>query len=472
MARSADVDNLDPHLATAFQSREALELIYETLVEFDQDLNVVEGLAEDWEYTDDETLVFHLRDGVEFHDGGALTADDVVATVERLTDPDSGAVAGINFGTIESAEATDDHTVELSLSAADQTLPAAFADANAAIVPEEAIEAETFDDDPNGTGAFEFDEWDPGSVFRLSANDGYWRDGPFVDAVNIRVVPEQSSIAAGLQAGEFDIGVLEDPSIVLTLPEEEVDIHRPDALAYRTLMMNQEREPFDQEEVREAITCAIDREEVLESAALGEGRVTGPFTAPEWQFDPYGGLDCDPPDPDHAMDLLAEAGHEDGFEASAIINSDGYATAVDEGQVLQAQLAEVGIDLELEVLESGVYVDRWIEPDFDVAVALNGGRPDPHNMYARYFGLDGDLNDVATHESEEIDSLIADGLAEDDVEARQDIYREISEQLNADAPWAWLYTGFEYRITQPDVDGFVPFSDGSMRSLRDVSIGQ
>ena len=471
VARSADVDNTDPHLATAFQSRQALELIYETLTEFDEDLEVVDGLADEWEFTDDgETLTFGLREGVAFHDGEDLTAEDVVATVERLIDPDSGAVAGINFAAIDSVDAVDDHTVEISLNEPDVSLLAAFADANAAIVQASVLEDGEVGDDPVGTGAFEFDEWQQGEAFVLAANDDYYRDGPYVDAVEIRVEPEQASIAAGMQADSYDIGVIEDPNIVLTLPEDELDIQRPDALAYHTLMLNQDVEPFDQLEVRQAIACAVDREGVVESAALGEGRVTGPFTAPEWQFDPYAGLPCDAPDPDFAEEALADAGYEDGLDVEMIINADGYANAVDEAQTLEAQLSDVGINLDLAVLESGVYVERWIDVDFEIALARNGGRPDPHHMYARYFHSDGDLHYVATHGSDELDELIDTGRMTEDPDERQAIYAELSETLVEEAPWTWLYTGYEYRVVQPEVEGFTGLSDGSLRMLRETQV--
>jgi peptide/nickel transport system substrate-binding protein len=473
IARSADVDNLDPHLATAFQSRQALELIYETLTEFDEDLEVQPGLAEDWGFSDDGlTLTFELRDDVRFHDGQDLTAADVVATVERLTDPDSGAVAGINFAAVDSVDAPDDHTVEISLSEPDVSLLAAFADANAAIVQASMIEEGEVGDDPVGTGPFVFDEWQQGEAFILTANDDYHREGPYLDGVEIRVEPEQASIAAGMQAGSFDIAVIEDPNIVLTLPEDDFDIQRPDALAYHVLMLNQDVEPFDQLEVRQAIACAVDREGVVESAALGEGRVTGPFTAPEWQFDPYAGLPCDAPDPDAAQQLLADAGYEDGLSFEMIINADGYANAVAEAQTLEAQLSDVGIDLELAVLESGVYVQRWIDVDFEVALARNGGRPDPHHMYARYFHSDGDLNYVATHGSDELDELVVTGRMTEDPGERQAIYQEMSERLIEEAPWAWLYTGFEYRVVQSEVEGFTGLSDGSFRTLRETRIPQ
>jgi peptide/nickel transport system substrate-binding protein len=178
------------------------------------------------------------------------------------------------------------------------------------------------------------------------------------------------------------------------------------------------------------------------------------------------------PDPDAAQQLLADAGYEDGLSFEMIINADGYANAVAEAQTLEAQLSDVGIDLELAVLESGVYVQRWIDVDFEVALARNGGRPDPHHMYARYFHSDGDLNYVATHGSDELDELVVTGRMTEDPDERQAIYQEMSERLIEEAPWAWLYTGFEYRVVQSEVEGFTGLSDGSFRTLRETRIPQ
>jgi hypothetical protein len=206
IARSADVDNLDPHLATAFQSRQALELIYETLTEFDEDLEVQPGLAEDWGFSDDGlTLTFQLRDDVRFHDGQDLTAADVVATVERLTDPDSGAVAGINIAAVDSVDAPDDHTVEISLSEPDVSLLAAFADANAAIVDP----ANPYTADNQGVIWIDFDQIggkiyvgvaDPDDPLYVSEDGGAtWQPVPgAVEALGEvdgnRTIPKQSAV--------------------------------------------------------------------------------------------------------------------------------------------------------------------------------------------------------------------------------------------------------------------------------------
>lgn len=471
VARTGDIDNLDPHLATAFQTYQTLELVYDTLFELTPELEVTEGLVGSFEYSDDGTeLTLSLRDGVVFHDGSELDSGDVAASLERILDEETGAVARANLVSIEGVEAPDDATVVLSLSEADATLPAALAEPNTSILSAEAIEADTVGSEPMGTGPFMFEEWEQGQSVLLSANTEYWGDGPQLDEVQFRVIPDESSILAGLRADEFHMGVMTDPSVVTQVDESELTVERTPALAYRALMLNTGHEQLSDQQVRQAIACAIDRQELIDNGVFGEGETTGPFTAPAYSSDPYAGLPCDGPDVEMSRSLLEEAGYGDGFSLNTIVISGAYGTAMNEAQVLQAQLSEIGIELDLEELETNVYVERWLAADFDAAVALNGGRADPHQMYVRYFTSTGNLNDVATYSSDSLDELFAQGRAETDEQARAEIYAQISQQLLEASPWAWLFTGFEYRVMQPEVSGFTPMPTGSLKSLRSTEL--
>jgi peptide/nickel transport system substrate-binding protein len=472
VARTGDIDNLDPHLATAFQTYQALELVYDALFEFDPDLNVVPGLAETFEYSDDgTTLTLTLREDVTFHGGDTLDSADVAATLERILDEGTGAVARANLLSIASVETPDERTVVLSLSEPDSTLPAALADVNTAVVSADDIDAGTLGQEPNGTGAFMFDDWEQGGAFSVSAFQDYWQGAPELEGVDIRVIPDESSVLAGLRADQFHLGVLTDPTVVTQIPEGELTVERTPALAYHALMLNSDRGPLEDVRVRQAIACAIDRQGVVDAALLGEGEVTGPYTIPAFENDPYDGLPCDGPDVELANQLMEEAGQGDGFSLDTIVMTGGYATAEEEAQSLQAQLTEIGVQLDLETLETNVYVDRWLAAEFDAAVALNGGRPDPHLMYARYFTSGGNLNEVAAYSSDELDQLFAEGKAETDPDARAQIYDQISTELLEASPWAWVFNGFEYRVLQPEVQGFVPLPTGSLKSLRQVSLG-
>lgn len=472
VARTGDIDNQDPHLATAFQTYQTLELVYDTLFELTPDLQVTEALAESYEYDETGTeLTLTLRDDAVFHDGSELDSEDVAASIERILDEETGAVARANLTSISDVATPDSSTVVLSLSEPDAALPAALADPNTAILSSDAIADDSVGTEPMGTGPFTFESWEQGQDVLLAAHEDYWGDGPYVDEVQFRVIPDESSLHSGLSAGEFHIGVMTDPSVVTQVDESELTVERTPALAYRALMLNGNRGPLGDQAVRQAIACAIDREQLIESAAFGEGETTGPFTIPAFAGDPYDGLPCDGPDVETAQSLLDDAGQGDGFSLETIVITGEYDTAIDEAQNLQSQLSEIGVDLELEQLETNVYVDRWLAADFDAAVALNGGRPDPHHMYARYFTSGGNLNDVATYSSDTLDELFAEGKAETDEQARAEIYGQISSELLEAAPWAWLFTGYEYRVLQPEVEGFVPMPTGSLKSLRSVRLG-
>ena len=472
VARTGDIDNLDPYLATAFQTYQALELVYDTLFELDAELNVQPGLAEEWSYSDDGTmLTITLRDDVTFHGGDTFDSEDAKATLERILDEETGAVARANLLSVESVEAPDATTLELALSEADATIPAALADVNTSMLSADAIEAGSVGTEPGGTGPFVYEDWTQGQSFSVSANADYWGGAPNVAGVEIRVIPDETSVLAGLRADEFHLGVLTDPTVV-TQVGDDLTVERTPALAYHALMMNSSRDQLQEQAVRQAIACAIDRQEVVDSAILGEGEVTGPWTIPAYAGDPYAGLPCDGADPEMAEQMLADAGVETPISLNTIVMTGGYATAVNEAQSLQAQLSAIGVELELEQLETNVYVDRWLAGDFDAAVALNGGRPDPHLMYVRYFTSDGNLNDVAQYSSDELDQLFAEGKAETDPDARADIYEQVATQLLEASPWAWVFNGFEYRVLQPEVEGFTPTPTGSLKSLREVTISQ
>jgi peptide/nickel transport system substrate-binding protein len=335
----------------------------------------------------------------------------------------------------------------------------------------DAIVAGTVDKKPNGTGAFVWGEWKQGTSVTLNANSDYWGDGPFVDSVELRVIPDESSVLAGVKAGEIDIAVLTDPVVVLQATSPLV-VHRTPALAYHALMLNGSRESLSNVLVRQAISCAIDRQEVIDTAALGEGSVTGPITIPAYRSD-TDGLPCGGQrNVVEAKRLLAEAGVGGGITLNTIVISGESSTGTAEGQSVQAQLAEVGITLELEVLETGIYVDRWLAADFDIAVAQNSGKPDPHQLYARYWPSDGNLNKIAGYHSDKLDELMAAGNAETDPVKRVAIYDQLSEELSMQSPWVWMYTGYEYRVTSEAVGGFVPMPNGSLQFVRQTSLAQ
>jgi peptide/nickel transport system substrate-binding protein len=467
---TSDADTLFPWKATQFQAFTMLGLIYDNLVELDQNLDIVPGLAESWEASDDGmTVTFALREGVTFHDGTPMTSADVKASLDAILLEETGAVARAAISSIDSVDAPDDSTVVLNLSTPDAGLLAGLVGPNVGIVPADATEEE-LSNAPNGTGPFAFAERAPNESLTLVANDDYWRDGePTLGSVEFRVIPDEASIVDGLRSGAVQLAELSDPIVALTAEGDGIAVEKTPQLAYHVLMINHTRDPLGDVNVRLAMQCAIDRQEVLDTAALGEGTVIGPITSPAYLSDPSA-RPCPERDVDRARELLAEAGYEDGVTIGAMYATGEYATAPNEAQSLQGQLAEAGITLELEPLEIGAYVDRWLATDFDTAVALNGGRPDPDTMYGRYFPSAGNLNKVATYSSDTMDELFAQGKASSDPEERKQIYADISRELEDNAVWIWMFAGSKYSALTDDVQGFVPMPSTSLQYLRTTTV--
>src|SRR5690625_316187 len=466
---TSDPDTLFPWKATQFQSVHFVENIYDTLTELDEDLEVVPGLAEDWDVSEDGlTVTFHLRDDVTFHDGSTLDADDVKFSFEAIMDEDTAAVSAASLASVESVEAEDEHTVVLNLESPDAALPANIAVVGTSILSADDTEEE-LNTAPNGTGAFKFETRDANQSLTLVKNDDYWGDEPLLDSVEFRIIPEETSIVAAIQSGNIHMEVFDDPLVADTAASDSVTVEETPLLSYHALQFNARQEPLDDVNVRLAIQCAIDRDEVLDTAALGEGEVTGPITSPAYESDPDA-RPCPTKDVDKAKEYLEEAGYSDGLQLDVMVSQGEYATSVDEAQNVKSQLADVGIDVDIEVLEIGTYVDRWIDADFTAAIALNGGNPDPDGMYGRYFTSNGNLNEVAGYESDELDALFKEGKQTADPEDRKPIYDEISRELEDNAVWVWLFTGYTYTAMNEAVEGFVPKANESLLSLRSTSL--
>lgn len=470
LGRSGDIDKLDPHQTTAHQTYQTLELVYDNLFELDENLRVQPALATGWEYSEDGTqLTIKLREGVTFHDGSSFDSEDVKASIERVLDPATSAISRNNILTISEVTTPDPQTVVLELSQPDGTLPSAFTDLNTTMLSSDDIAAGTIASKPNGTGAFKWGSWTQGQSIALDANPDYWFGAPKIAGIDQRVVGDQFSLLAGLRAQQYDFGVITSPIVAQQVTDPLV-LAQASSLAYWPLMMQTTKAPFDDVRVRQAVSCAIDRNEVLNTAAFGQGSVTGPFTLPAYATDPFDGLPCDGVDRELSKKLLAEAGYPDGFSATTSIISGDDPTAQNIGQSIKSQLEEIGIELELNTMETNVYVSRWLDGDFETSISPNSGRADPHLVYTRIFAPDAPLSKSLGYSDEELTALMEQGRAETDPAKREEIYKDMARHLVGAAPMAWLFVPNQFWAMQPNVKGFVPYRNLSLRSLRSVSI--
>ncbi|HTJ58681.1 MAG TPA: ABC transporter substrate-binding protein [Devosiaceae bacterium] len=472
LAWAQDATGLDPQKQTAFSSLRLLELIYEPLVQLDPKLNVVPGVASSWQFAPDaKTLTFKLNPKAKFSSGAQVTSADVKASFTRILDEKTSAAARSNFLSIDSMETPDPETIVFHLKTADAPILVAMASVNAAILPESEIEAGTIGTKAIGSGPFKLDSWDPNSKEVLSANPDWAGGKTGVDGITISVLPDETAILASLRAGQTDFALLNDP-LVATLVQQEpsLQLNREPGLAYNVLQLNPAHKPMDNLKVRQAISCAIDRQDVIDTALAGEGKVTGPLTMPAFAEDPNS-LFCYKQDLTKAKELMKEAGVH-GFTATVIAATGEPPYASAEAQVLQNQLAAIGIKLNIQMMELNVYVDRWLKGDFDLAVAQNGGRPDPYPMYNRYFMKNGNLLKVSNYTDDELDGLLRQGQAETDPAKRVEIFHKFEQHLAEMSPWVWLSTSYGYTAQLKTVEGFEPSPTGTLFSLAHVTLQQ
>ncbi len=466
VARTGDVDKLDPQLATAFQTVETLDLVYDRLVRIDGKGNLQPDLATKWKTSDDgKTVTFTLRDGVKWHDGDAFTADDVVASLKRILDQSTGAVGRSNLATISDVQGSG-NTVTLTLSKPNQALLYSLAAVNASILHTKDITANTVAQQPDGTGPFKWDKWDQGQQVTLKSNSAYFDGAPLIGTLEFRVIPAESSIVSGMKAGAFQLGLLSDPTVADQVQNtSSYKLIKQPALAYHALMLNGAKGPLTDVRVRQAIACAVDRNQVVKTAANGDGSVTGPITSPAFKYSATDGLPCKPGDTAAAKKMLSDAGYGNGFTLNTIVETGEYATAVAEAQNLQSQLSAIGVQLQLQQLTTAPYVKAWLAADYDAAVALNGGSYDPYLMYGRYFTTGGSLAKPAGITSTALNDLLVKGNSTSDQAQRQDTYKQLQQELLKESPWVWMFTSDDFYVASTKAQQFTPRADGTLISL-------
>lgn len=467
VARTAGLDLLDPARATASQTVHTLDLVYDTLLGTNQQGELVPGLAKEWKVGDGGTTVtFRLRGGVSFHQGGKFTSADAEATLERLLDEKTGSVVRSYLLSIESIESPGEYTLVLRLKRPDTALLTALTYVGTAMLDAADIKAGSVAREPNGTGPFRWVSWKQGRQVTLGANAEYWNGSPKIRRLEFRVLPEESSILSGMKAGGFHLGVVSDPGVVRDADADALQIMEQPTLSYHALMLGARSGPLSETKVRQAIACAVDRQEVIESAYFGHGKITGPITTPAYDDDPTAGLPCDPPDLRKARQLLAEAGYPGGFTLDTIVMVGGYSTATDVAQSLQAQLSKLGVRLRLKKQQTNVYVENWLAGDFDAAVALNGGSYDPYLLYNRYFTENGSLTEPAGLSSAKLDALLHRANSTTDEQRRHAFFRDLQREMLRLSPWVWLLRNPAFYLVGEDVRGFEPTPTRSLEYLR------
>lgn len=455
-AKTTEAPSLDTILEQAASRQRIDVLFYNRLVEWGADGKIEPVLAESWTTSPDgKTWTFKLRRGVKFHSGRELVADDVKFTYDRVMDANIGSGGRGYFLAIDGIEIPDKYTVRIHTKQPSASLLAALAGNWSAIVPRDEYEKRgDLRRTAIGTGPFILQEWVPQSHLKARKNPDYWDKGkPYIDAVEIKIIPDEASIVAQLRTGNIHHALLEDnKNYLLVKDDKRLNAMRSPRLGFDCLIMNLGRKPFDDIRVRQAISLAVDRNEVLQVAASGLGQVTGPLTPAmkPWALPIEAFKEWYMPNPERAKKLLAEAGSPNGFKTT-LKAIPTFPTMVAGSQVIAAQLKRIGVDVQIIQEEYGVWIKNIIKPNFnfDMTMNLTNGEPDPDSLlYRRVSSVERQWTNGG---DPEVDALLDQGRVSLDHAKRKEIYDKAQRLLVEKALMIWTFSPDMIDIVQHTV---------------------
>ena len=433
--------------------------IFEGLTRFGSDGAILPALAESWDISEDgTTYTFTLRSGVTFHDGAAMNAEDVVFSLDRARAEDTTNAQAALFANITGVEAVDDTTVTITLDGPDGAFLFDMAWGDAVIVdPASADDNAT---NPIGTGPFRFVEWRQGDSIELARNDAYWGEAVALEGATFRFISDPNAAFAAMMAGDVDaFPVFPAPETLAQFdgnPQFNVIVGSTEGETI--LAMNNGAEALQDIRVRQAITHAINRQDIIDGAMFGYGTPIGTHFAPHNPdyVDLTGNSEFNP---DRARELLAEAGVED-LTLRMMLPPPTYARRG--GEIIASQLRDVGIETEITNLEWAQWLEQVFRGyDFDLTI-VSHTEPADINIYARpeyYFQYD----------NADFQGLMEQLNAETDPLARSAILRLAQEMISEDYVNAYLFQLAKTGVANANITGLWENSPTQAVDLTGVS---
>lgn len=356
-------DSLDPHKAVAAGTKEVLFNLYEGLVKPDSSGELQPAIASDYSISEDATTyTFTLREGVKFHDGSMVTAEDVKYSIDRCADTTNGEPLVEAYSNIKSVNIVDEKTVEVVLNTADSDF---LANMTTAIIP---ASNENPDTNPIGTGPYRYVSRSPQENFVVEKFDEYWGTPANIENVTFRVCANADSIVMNLQGGSIDMFARLTTTQASQLGDQ-FDVLEGTMNLVQALYLNNAVEPFNDERVRQALCYAVDPQGIMDLISDGKGTEIGSSMFPAFEKYYMPELnDVYNQDYDKAKELLAEAGYPNGFSFTITVPSN-YQQHIDTAQVLVEQLKNIGVTAEIELVEWETWVsEAYTNRNFEATV--------------------------------------------------------------------------------------------------------
>ena len=470
-----DASNLIPILASDSASHSIAGLIYNGLVKYDKNMNIVGDLAESWDISKNGLVItFHLRKGVKWHDGRPFTAKDVLYTYQVTVDPKTPTAYAGDFLKVKKAEVLDDYTFRVTY---DKPFAPSLISWSSAVLPRHLLEGQDITKSslarhPVGTGPYLFKEWLAGQKIVLVSNADYFEGRPYVDGHVTRIIPDMATMFLELRARNIDMMGLTPLQYTRqtenNLFRQSFDKYRYLAFAYTYLGYNLKHPFFADKRVRQAISYAINKEEIISGVLLGLGKpATGPYKPGTWAYNEN--VKTYSYNPQKARELLRAAGwtktNNDGFLEKdgrpftfELITNQGNETRQKCAEIIQRQLKEVGIDVKIRILEWAAFINDFINKRRFEAVILGWTiplDPDAYDVWHSSKTAPEELNFIS-YKNPEVDALLEKARSTFEQKLRKKYYDRFQEILVEDQPYTFLYVPDELVIISKRFRGIEP----------------
>jgi peptide/nickel transport system substrate-binding protein len=457
IALNQEANTVDPHKSRDIAGTHIKGMVYSQLLKYGRDLQVQPDLAERYDNPDPTTYVFHLRQGVMFHDGAPLTADDVVASYERLLDPSIGAPVYVFIKNIASVSAPDAATVEFKLNGPQATFIPAMALAGQYIAQKKKIQANVdFESDLVGTGPFKFVSRSPGVETKVERNPSYFVQGlPYLDGISYRPIFDDSARMNALKSGDADLATYVTWAAMSEFDQyPQLALQSQKAGGYVELDLRVDQPPLDNPKVRQAISYAIDRDALIKTATSGRGEPCFGGPIPSWMWAHDADLEnLYRYDPNKAKQLLQDAGAQ-----GATIEFTTWPTDTElfgRPSVVVAQyLKQVGLNAVLKPVPNAEWAQARAEGTYQALV--NGNLysiPDP-DFVGTLWEKGSNITKANRFSDPQIDSWLQQARTLGDQNQRKALYDQIQARAMDQVPTVFLFYREQGDGTQKDVQGY------------------
>ena len=450
-----DPINLDPAQMSHMVAHRFVAFMYPTMLRYGDDLALIPHLAESFTVIDDNTYEFTLRDDVVFHHGERLTSEHVKFSIERIQDPDVPSPEAFEVAPITEIQIIDDLTFRLITDEPFAPILHGVTFGLGIHAPETVEEFGDLRYQGSGTGPFRLVEYRADEIVVFERFDDYFGPTPPLDRIEFHIIVDDVARATALQAGDLDAATFYTTKGALPLRGQPgLTVHSIGQPTISHYHLNTRREPFDDQRVRLAMSCALDRQAIADIVFFGDAEPTGPIppAMAAWAL-PLDEFECYERDLDRARSLLEEAGYPDGF-ASTMIGNAGNESDIEQLQVMAEQFSDIGIEMQIRQIEWGEMLEMWItEKDFDtLLIGSATGRDPDANFYRRFLSTD-TRNTV-------------------DVDERYEIYAELQRIITTESPKIFTVQVPLYDVVWDHVENWALHPMGMFYFLDQVDINR